>query len=391
MNWILFDDLNRKKLLPLVYTRPIANIRVGILTIREKWEHYLNAPTSTLTEHYLREKYPLIKSDNDNIFINGSVLPTEPLLNEIKNLKRDEALVQGEELIAMRLATEDIWQATDNAIETKSPITKINHPWDIFAKNHQAIIDDFALITKNRKSANISPTVRTVSPENIFVEEGATMECCVLNASKGPIYIGKNAEVMEGSCIRGPFALCEHSVVKLNTSIYDGTTIGPYCKVGGEISNSVFFSYSNKPHDGFVGNSVIGEWCNLAAGTITSNLNNSYEKVKAWSYDKGRFINTEQQFCGTIMGDYSKTGINTMLNTGTVIGVNSNVFGEGYQRNFISSFSWGTSIANIRSYQLEKAFETAKRVYERRNRKFDSVEENILRAVYQLTSKNNWL
>lgn len=391
MNWILFDDLNRKRLLPLVYTRPVADIRIGILTIREKWEKYLQAKTSTLTEQYLREKWSLIKSEEDNIFINGSVLPTAALLQEIKQLKHDEALMHGEDLIAMRMTTDDIWRPTDNIIETQSDINKIDHCWDIFAKNHQAIVDDFAIITKGRKSAKISPTVRTICPENIFIEDGASLECCVLNATKGPIYIGKEAEVMEGSCIRGPFALCEHGVVKLNTSIYDGTTIGPYCKVGGEISNAVFFSYSNKPHDGFVGNSVIGEWCNLAAGTITSNLNNSYEPVKAWSYEKERFINTGQQFCGTIMGDYSKTGINTMLNTGTVIGVNSNVFGAGYQRNFISSFSWAASLSGTQSYQLEKAFQTAKRVYARRNREFDSIEENILRAVHELTVKNSRL
>lgn len=390
MNWILFDDLNRKKLLPLVYTRPIADIRVGILTIREKWEMYLQEKTSSLTEYYLREKFPLIKSD-DNVFINGAVLPTEELLQEIKSLKYDEALVQGDDLIAMRLTTDDIWKTTDNAIEVQCKIEKIDYPWDIFVKNHQAIADDFALITKGRTSAKISDSVKTICSENIFVEEGASMECCVLNASKGPIYIGKDAEVMEGSCIRGPFALCEHGVVKLNSIIYEGTTIGPYCKVGGEISNAVFFSYSNKPHDGFVGNSVIGEWCNLAAGTITSNLNNSYEPVRAWCYDKERFISTGQQFCGTIMGDYSKTGINTMLNTGTVIGVNSNVFGAGYQRNFISSFSWAASISGIQSYNLGKAFETAKRVYARRNRVFDSVEENILRAVHDLTVKNSRL
>lgn len=390
MNWILFDDLNRNLLLPLVFTRPVAEIRVGILTIREKWEFFIKEKTSSLTENYLREKYPLIKS-NDNMFINGAVLPNKSLLNEIKKLNYDEALVQGDELIAMRLRTDDIWDVSENSIETKSEIVKINHPWDIFSKNHKAIEDDFAMITKGRKSQKISSTVQTICPEKIFVEDGAIMECCVLNASNGPIYIGKNAEVMEGSCIRGPFALGEHGTVKLNTAIYEGTTIGPHCKVGGEISNSVFFSYSNKPHDGFVGNSVIGEWCNLAAGTITSNLNNSYEKIKAWSYKEERFINTGLQFCGTIMGDYSKTGINTMLNTGTVIGVNSNVFGAGYQRNFISSFSWAASIAGIQSYQLEKAFATAKIIYARRNREFDAIEENILRNIHQITSKNSRL
>lgn len=390
MNWILFDDLNRNLLLPLVFTRPVAEIRVGILTIREKWEFFIKEKTSSLTENYLREKYPLIKS-NDNMFINGAVLPNKNLLNEIKKLNYDEALVQGDELIAMRLRTDDIWNVSETSIETKSEIVKINHPWDIFSKNHKAIEDDFAMITKGRKSQKISSTVQTICPEKIFVEDGAVMECCVLNASNGPIYIGKNAEVMEGSCIRGPFALGEHGTVKLNTAIYEGTTIGPHCKVGGEISNSVFFSYSNKPHDGFVGNSVIGEWCNLAAGTITSNLNNSYEKIKAWSYKEERFINTGLQFCGTIMGDYSKTGINTMLNTGTVIGVNSNVFGAGYQRNFISSFSWATSIAGTQSYQLEKAFATAKIIYARRNREFDAIEENILRNIHQITSKNSRL
>jgi UDP-N-acetylglucosamine diphosphorylase/glucosamine-1-phosphate N-acetyltransferase len=388
MNYVLFDDHNRKNLLPLVFTRPVADIRVGIMTIREKWEYFLETKTSSLTETYLNNKWILKKGD-DNIFINASILPNSKLVKEIMNLQPDCALVKEDEIIAMRVTADNIWDETANAVETESEFVKINYTWDIFEKNEAAIVDDFAHITHNRKSAKLPSTVYAIHPENIFVEEGAKLYNAVLNASNGPIYIGKNAEVMENAVIRGPFAMCENSLARIGVTIYGGTTIGPYCKVGGEIENSVFFGYSNKPHDGFMGHSVIGEWCNIAAGTITSNLNNTYTPIRMWNYVQERFIPTNQQFAGIIMGDHSKSGINTMFNTGTVIGVFCNVFGGGYQRNFIPSFSWGGTAST--AYNLQKAIETAKRVFIRREKEFTVDDEIMIKTLYEITSVNSRL
>ena len=385
MNYVLFDDHNRKNLLPLVFTRPVADIRVGILTIREKWEKFLGEKTSSLTEPYLSDKWPLVKAE-DNIFINASVLPNRELVNEILQLQTDCALIKEDNIIAMRFSSEDIWNESINAIETDVDYDKINYTWEVFEKNAEAITDDFALLTEGRISAPLSNTVHAISSENIFLEEGAKVEYAILNASEGPIYIGKNAEVMENAVIRGPFAMCEHAVIRVGSVIYKGTTAGPYCKIGGEIENSVFFGYSNKPHDGFMGHSVIGEWCNIAAGTITSNLNNSYMPVRVWNYVQERFIPTNRQFVGLIMGDHSKTGINTTFNTGTVVGVFCNVFGSGYQKNFISSFSWGGAAST--SYNLQKAIETAKLVFMRRAKELTEEDEKIIKTIYEITSKN---
>ncbi|MCL2511266.1 MAG: glucose-1-phosphate thymidylyltransferase, partial [Bacteroidales bacterium] len=269
MNYVLFDDNIRKNLLPLTFTRPVADIRVGILTIREKWELFLGEKTSSLTEPYLSEKWQLVKAD-DNIFINGSILPNQTLVDEILKLETDCALVKEEDIIAMRFSSDDIWNESTNDVETTVDYVKINYPWEIVEKNAEAIADDFALLTKGRKSAPLSNTVRAICPENIFIEEGAKVEYALLNASDGPIYIGKSAEVMENATIRAPFAMCNNAVIRMGATIYGGTTVGPYCKVGGEVENSILFGYSNKPHDGFMGHSVIGEWCNIAAGTITS-------------------------------------------------------------------------------------------------------------------------
>jgi UDP-N-acetylglucosamine diphosphorylase/glucosamine-1-phosphate N-acetyltransferase len=385
MNYVLFDDHNRKNLLPLVFTRPVADIRVGILTIREKWEKLLGEKTSSLTEPYLSDKWSLVKAD-DNIFINASILPNRELVDEILKLETDCALIKEEDIIAMRFSSDDIWNEVTNAIETDADYVKINYAWDIFEKNPDAIADDFALLTEGRKSAPLSKTVRTTNPENIFIENGAKVEHAILNASEGPIYIGKNAEVMENAVIRGPFAMCEHAKVRIGAMIYKGTTLGPYCKVGGEVENSVLFGYSNKPHDGFMGHSVIGEWCNIAAGTITSNLNNSYQPVRVWNYIQERFIQTNRQFVGLIMGDHSKTGINTTFNTGTVVGVFCNVFGIGYQKNFISSFSWGGETST--AYNLKKAIETAKIVYMRRSKELTKEDETMIKTIFEITSKN---
>lgn len=395
MNYILFDDITRNNLLPLTFLRPVAEIRIGILTIREKWEIMLGAKTSTLTEAYLSDKYPIIKED-ENILINGSVCPTAELVKEINQLKPNQTLVTDEMIIALNINEKDLDDSGDmdisgiDEVMCKAGFYTINHSWDIFKLNGLAIERDFELLTKGRKSAPISKTNRIVGSENIFIEKGAKVEFAILNASAGPIYIGKETEIMENATIRGPFALCDHAVVKMAAKIYGPTTIGPYSKVGGEINNSVIFGYSNKAHDGYLGNSVIAEWCNLGADTNNSNLKNSYDNVKLWSYTQQTFVDTGLQFCGLIMGDHSKTGINTMFNTGTVVGVNANVFGPGFQRNFVPSFSWGgTSGFNV--YDIKKAIGVAEAVYKRRNLEFDEIEKDILVNVFDQTATNRLL
>jgi UDP-N-acetylglucosamine diphosphorylase/glucosamine-1-phosphate N-acetyltransferase len=395
MNYILFDDQSRNNLLPLTFMRPVAEIRFGILTIREKWERYLKTTTSTLTESYLSAKFPIVK-EKTNILINGSVCPTPQLIKEINALKPNQTLVTSDTIIALNINEEDLDDTGDmditgiDEIETRAEFMKLNESWDIFSKNGQAIADDFKLITKGRKSQPISDTNRVVSPENIFIEKGAKVEFAIINASAGPVYIGKDAEIMEGAVIRGPFVLCEHGVVKMAAKIYGPTTIGPWSKVGGEINNSVIFGYTNKAHDGFLGNSVIAEWCNLGADTNNSNLKNSYDNVKLWSYPQATFIDTDLQFCGLIMGDHSKTGINTMFNTGTVVGVNANVFGPGFQRNFIPSFSWGGT-SGFHIYDIKKAMKVAEAVFARRDKAFDETEKEILINVFELTARNRLL
>jgi UDP-N-acetylglucosamine diphosphorylase/glucosamine-1-phosphate N-acetyltransferase len=395
MNYILFDDQSRNNLLPLTFMRPVAEIRLGILTIREKWEKYLKTKTSTLTEVYLSQKYPVVKKE-DNILINGSICPTPEIVKKIKALKPNQTLVSTDSIIAFHLKSEDLDESGDmdlssiDEIETDARFIKLNDTWDVFRFNDEAIREDFQLLSKGRESRKLSGTNRIVAPENIFVEEGAKVEFAILNASTGPIYIGKNAEIMENSVVRGPFALCEHGVVKMAAKIYGATTIGPWSKVGGEVSNSVFFGYSNKAHDGFLGNSVIAEWCNLGADTNNSNLKNSYDVVKLWNYPKATFIDTGLQFCGLIMGDHSKSGINTMFNTGTVVGVNANVFGAGFQRNFVPSFSWG-STTGFKIFEIKKAIAVAEAVYARRDKVFDETEKDILIQVFDLTATNRQL
>jgi UDP-N-acetylglucosamine diphosphorylase/glucosamine-1-phosphate N-acetyltransferase len=390
MNYILFDNFRRSNLFPLTLIRPVADIRIGILTIREKWEKHLGQKTSTLTERYLREKYPVIKED-DNIMINGSVCPDPVLLKEICDLKSGEVLYKDDAIIAMHLQAVELDSLDEekidevNMVESHSPLLKVKHTWDIFSRNGQAIENDFELITRNRISETVSKSNQLIG-DRIFLEKGAKVECCILNSSTGPIYIGKDAEIMEGSMIRGPFSLGDHSVIKMGAKIYGPTTVGPYCKIGGEVNNSVFFGYSNKAHDGFMGNSVIGEWCNIGADTNTSNLKNTYENIKLWNYADQTFVETGLQFCGLVMGDHSKCGINTMFNTGTVVGINSNIFGSGYQRNFIPSFSWGGT-SGLKPYNIDHAVSVAKKVYLRRDISFDLVEENILRSIFNLTNE----
>lgn len=395
MNYILFDDSSRNNLLPLTFLRPVADIRVGILTIREKWEQYLGTTTSSITESYLSEKFP-IKQGKENILINGSVCPTPEMIKEIKKLKKNETLSTTEYIIAMNVGDDVFGEnenydpdlESDNSYEFMGEHIKIDYTYDIFSKNGSAIEQDFQLLTKGRKSAPLSKTNRVVGVENIFLEEGATVEFATLNAQTGPIYIGKDAEIMESATIRGPFALCNNGVVKMAAKIYGPTTVGPYSKVGGEVDSSVLFGYSNKSHDGFLGHSVISEWCNLGSDTNTSNLKNTYEPVRLWNYPQSSFVSTDLTFCGLIMGDHSKCGIDTMFNTGTVVGVNCNIFGSGFQRNYIPSFRWGGTSRHS-NYQLDKAIKVAKIVYARRDKDFDEIEQNILKAVFNLTIQNS--
>ncbi len=391
MNFILFDDTTRINLLPLTFTRPVADIRIGILTIREKWEKMLKAKTSAKTEKYLSVKFPLkFESGLDNIWINGSFCPNTLLVEEIKILKPNQALVMLNVVIAANSGSSNDFEhflSTDfEKVESQTNALQIKNSWDIFSKNGEEIKADFELITAGRKSQVLSATNKVIGAENIFVEIGAKVECAILNASTGPIYIGKDAEIMEGAIVRGPFALCEHSVLKLGAKIYGPTTIGPQSKVGGEVNNSVIFGYSNKAHDGFLGNSVIGEWCNLGADTNNSNLKNNYAEVKLWNYERERFALTGLTFCGLIMADHSKCGINTMFNTGTVVGVNANIFGAGFPRNFIPDFSWGGA-AGFTTYKTKDAIEVATLVFERRGMIFNQTEQDILSHVFELTEK----
>ena len=386
MNYILFDGAHRDSLLPFTYTRPVAEIRIGILTIREKWEQYLGITTTTVTEDYLSKKWPMVEMEH-NIMISASYLPNPNLVEQIKKLKVGQALVHDTEIVAFYTLEDEEKDLEDyQTIEIDSAPITVKHTWDIFSKNGDAIKEDYNLITEDRSSQPLSSSVFAVNPNNIFIEEGAKVFNVSLNAENGPIYIGKNAEVMEGSIIRGPFALCEHASTKLGTKIYGPTTVGPHSKVGGEVNNSVIFSYSNKGHDGFLGNSVLGEWCNIGADSNNSNLKNNYAEVRLWSYETEGFAKTGLQFCGLMMGDHSKCGINTMFNTGTVVGVSSNIFGAGFPRNFVPSFSWGGS-AGTQTYLTKKAFEVAEIVMKRREIEFSDDDKAILEHVFEETAK----
>lgn len=386
MNYILFDGETRNSLLPFTYTRPVAEIRIGILTLREKWEKHLGLTTTTITEEYLEAKYPMVEME-ENIMINASFLPTKELVAQIKNLKANEAIFKGDDVIAFFTtdSQEEINFEAYQQYDFDEELLQVKNTWDIFSMNDKAIQQDFDLLTEARTSQPIPAGVQAVNPENIFIEEGAKLTFATLNATDGPIYIGENAEIMEGVVVRGALAMCENSVLKLGAKVYGATTIGPFCKVGGEVNNSVLFGYSSKGHDGFLGNSVIGEWCNLGADTNNSNLKNNYAPVRLWDYNTGRFAKTGLQFCGLMMGDHSKCGINTMFNTGTVIGVSVNIFGSGFPRNFVPSFSWGGA-SGFTEYKTNKVFEVAKVVMQRRGITFDVKDQAVLEHVFAATS-----
>lgn len=389
-NIILFDGESRGHLLPLTYSRPVASLRVGILTIAEKWEQHLGMPASYLTQDYLAPLFPLDVADN-NLLINGDILPTPDVVALVLDLNPGEAYLLEGELIAAcldRAAVEALARDEDfgdiQAFELEDQaLLRIQRPGDIFGINEIAIREDFALLTAGRKSAGLSVTNTVIGPlENLFVEEGARIEACIFNVEDGPVYLGKDCVVLEGSMLRSPLAVCDGAVVKMGAKIYGGTTLGPTVKVGGEINNVVFQGNSNKGHDGFLGNSVIGEWCNIGADTNASNLRNDYAEVKVWSYPESRFAKTGKQFHGLIMADHSKAGINTMFNTGTVIGFSANVFGEGFPRTFIPSFSWGGA-SGYMTYRMDKALATAQRVMERRGVELTEADEKVFAAVFE--------
>ncbi|MGV3502195.1 MAG: GlmU family protein [Adhaeribacter sp.] len=391
MNIILFDDhAIRLSLLPFTFTRPVAEVRTGIMTITEKWRHFFKDKVSFLTEDYLQKKYPVLNGAARNVYVNGAICPDVPLVVKIRSLEPGKALFKNGTLVAYHADNQAFANLPalynhhfHRSAEYPEDIVFVREVWHLFQYSGQQIRRDFELLTSGRRSEPVNDAHTIVyNPENIFVEPGVRVRAAILNASGGPIYLGKNSSVEEGAIIRGPFALGEGSNVKMGGKMRGDNSIGPFCNVGGEISNSVIFGYSSKGHDGFLGNSVLGEWCNLGADTNTSNLKNNYAEIKLWNYAKGGFKPTGLQFCGLIMGDHTKSGINTMFNTGTVVGVSANIFGAGYPRNFIPSFSWGGG-SGLETYHLRKVFEVAAKVMERRGKVLDEVEKGILSRIYE--------
>lgn len=390
MGIILFDDQFRDNLLPLSFTRPVSEFRVGILTIADKWKRYLNSEISYLTEHYLQEKYPLI-IDAENLLINSAICPDKDLLDAIAKIRDGEALFYDQLLIAVQLNEAAVKEFNINKlsayrrVEYLNSVTRIAYPEHIFSLNGIELHKDFELLTNGRTSASLSNT-NIILGDQIFVEEGVDAECSTFNSKTGPIYLGKDAIVMEGCHIRGSFALCEGALLKMGAKIYGMTTIGPHSKAGGEINNSVIFANSAKGHEGYLGNSVLGEWCNIGADSNNSNMKNNYAEVRLWDYSNENFRKTGLQFCGLIMADHAKCSINTMFNTGTVVGVGANLFGSGFPRNFIPDFSWGGNQGR-EVYSLKSMFETAMKVYARKNIDFNEMEQNILTHIFELTVK----
>ena len=381
-NYILIDTPVRELLFPFTHTRPVATCRVGILTIQEKWERWLGTGVSHFTVPHLQDKFPLQHKlpDTINILICGHLLPDADLLAAIRALEPEQELYKDNHLLAKAVLGAEV-RALTNAHRKNYPgeVLGIYKPWDIFALNDKAIRADFKLLTAGRTSAPISSTNQIIHPADIFLEPGATVECSMLNATTGPIYIGKDAQVMEGCLIRGALAMNEGAVLKMGTKVYGATTLGPYCTGGGEIKNSVFFGYSNKGHDGYLGDAVIGEWCNLGANSSCSNLKNNVSTVSVWIEGLGRSMEAGTK-CGVLMGDYSRCGINTMLNTGTVIGVSCNVFGGHFPAKFVPSFSWGDDGV----YRLPEALKDAGKWMALKGHTLTAKDSSVLEAVYEL-------
>jgi len=397
MHLLLFDDpAIRPHLLPLTFTRPVGALRCGILTIAEKWQRRLGSPTvGYLTERYLQAKFPVCADGavtGPALVVNGAVCPDDLLARQVLALPPGTGLYCDDLLVAAHLAdasqVAELIQDGLVARQAQEDVSVIDRPWQLFLRNGVEIRRDFALLTAGRASqlVNDAPTI-VYAPENIFIEPGVKIRAAILNAENGPIYLGKNVEVQEGAILKGPLAVCEGAVINAAARLRGDNTIGPFCKVGGEIGNSILMAYSNKGHDGYLGNSVIGEWCNLGADTNTSNLKNNYAPVKVWSHAARRFVDTGQTFCGLLMGDHAKAGINTMFNTGTVVGVGANVFGAGFPRQFIPSFSWGGS-SGFETFKLNKVTEVAERVLGRRGLAYDAVEQGIMEEVFRQTAED---
>jgi len=394
MNIILFDDsVAKTNLLPFTFTRPVSDIRIGILTIKEKWQKWLPADYSYLTDEYLSKKYTSQKSSR-NLYLNACVLPNTNLLEAVKSLKKNQILLKDNLQIAFygnidsvdELSSAKLFDSKEK-IAFPEEFIAIQNVYDIFIHNEAANRSDFSLLTNGRKSHEIEdPHTICYNRKDIFIEENVTIKSAILNAEKGPIYIGANTEIGEGSKIRGASSIGANSTLKMGTRIIGDTTVGPYCKVGGEISNSVFFGNSNKAHDGFLGNAVIGEWCNLGADTNASNLKNNYKNVRVWNYNKEKFIDTGRQFCGLMMGDFSRSGINTMFNTGTVVGVNANIFGSGFPGTFIPSFSWGGA-QGFETYDFEKAIDVLPKIFGGRKKTLTKEDVEILVHIFGATKK----
>jgi UDP-N-acetylglucosamine diphosphorylase/glucosamine-1-phosphate N-acetyltransferase len=396
-NVILFDDDKWEQLLPLTYTRPIGNLRVGIDTINEKWARIYDAKVSYITKDYLSKKFPIHIAPGENLLIAGHLLPNPQVIMMIDNLSLNQAILYKDSLIAAKIDSGDIDKIKNNEdlfsikgidLSNNPEIVKsINSITDIFTKTSEFIHSDFASLTKGRISADLPKNNTLIGEkENLFIEKDANVQACILNTKTGPIYIGKNVTIMEGAMIRGPFSAMDNSVVKMGAKVYGPTSLGPYSVIGGEVNNVVIQGYSNKSHEGYLGNAVLGEWCNIGADTNASNLKNNYEEVKIWSYVTHKFEKTGLNKVGLIMGDHSKTGINTMLNTGSVLGVSCNIFGDGFPRTFIPSFSWGGA-SGYTTYKIDKALETARSMMKTRNISLDKEDEEILKAVYQYSAK----
>lgn len=392
-NLILFDDETREHLLPLTHTRPACTLRCGILTIQEKWETYLNGRASYITSEYLSEKYPIRIYDDENFVINGCMLPNSRLVKLISELKPNEALTADGDLVAANIPGSEFDALIDGTFAdeisgytlTETPVSQIRRNWDLLRFCRDELQCDFDLVTRDRISQSLDKTNTLIGDGDLFIEKGASVSGSMFNTSSGPIYIGRDVTIMEGCFLRGPVAICEGSVLKMGTKLYGPVVLGPYSKVGGEINHSIILGYSNKSHDGYLGNSILGEWCNLGAGTNVSNLKNNYAEVRMWNYVQQKFENTGQQFLGVVIGDHTKCGISTMLNTGTVIGVSANIFGAGYPRNFIPSFSWGGA-SGFQTFQIEKAIEVATEVMQRRGIEISETDKKILTHVFEISA-----
>jgi len=381
MNIILFDNQTRVHLLPFTFTRPVAEIRIGITTIREKWERVFKTECSYFTQDYLSELFPCIIAE-DNLFISGNLLPDTQLVGAIKALQIGEVLKDHQQrVLALRAGSFEEFAALEsfNTIVYPHEFISINSKHDIFSLNDKVLINDFNDLTKRRKSSVLSASNTLIgNPKNIFIEADAKIEGAIINCETGPVYIGKDAQIMEGCCVRGPFALLDEAIVKMGAKIYGATTIGPHCKVGGEMSNVVMFGYSNKAHDGYLGNAVIGEWCNIGAGSDASNLKNNYGEIVQWNYATQTYENTGLQFCGLMLGDHSKCGIGSMFNTGTVIGVGCNLFGSDFHRSFVPSFSTGNRSKGYAPYSLEKVLESERAMFARRGMEMSETYAKML-------------